>query len=307
MSRPQNSGAEPILVRSLVCHSAVEMTIRAVKSLARYSDRPLRFALHDDGSLRPADCDRLYAALGGVTILGRDSADEIVEPLLARHPASRRFRQRSPLALKLFDVILCGDGGDLAYCDTDVLAFRPLAAVWDWPDAKTAAVFMPDDQNAYALRPWHLAGPQAIRVPLRVNTGLMLVRAKHFDLDFIDWLLAREFRVYGRIPGWVEQTCWAALGQRINCRLYDPSQVRVIRSGACFEDDALLVGHFTSSVRGLWSEAPASLPAPAGPIVVKTVASRRLTTAGLARDHVRRAATRGRAWITAARQQVGGR
>jgi hypothetical protein len=276
------------------------MTIRTLPSLARCSDRPLRFLLHDDGSLLPGDCDRLRAALGDVTILGRASADEIVEPLLAGSPCVRRFRRRNPLALKLLDVMLCAGGEDLAYCDTDVLAFRPLTALWDWPDTDTAAVFMPDEQNAYALRPWHLVGPDAINVPLRVNTGLMLVRAMHYDLDFIEWLLAREFGVYARIPGWVEQTCWAALGQRINCRLYDPSQVRVMRSAACFEDDAILVGHFTSSVRGLWRDAPTTLPAPAGPIAVKTVASSRLTTAGLARDHLRRAATRCRAWMTTA-------
>ncbi len=294
---------EPIVVRSLVCHAAVEMALRAFQSFVRCADRPIQFILHDDGSLREADVERLQTTLPGVTIVLRSQADAFVDPMLARFPISRAFRQRNPLALKMLDIPMLADGGEMACCDTDVLAFRPFCGLFDWPDAETTGVFMRDTQNAYALRPWHLLGRAGVALPSRVNTGLMLFRTSQHDLEFIEWFLGRQFSVYDRIPGWVEQTCWAALAHRGRCRLWDASQVRVVSDEGCLADPALVIGHFTSSVRRLWVLAETPIGELGSRVTVGTVPVEPLSATALGAEQIRRAAKRGRTWIS--RQAAG--
>ncbi len=271
------------------------MTVTGLSSLARYSDRRLTFTLHDDGSLQPADVKRLETALSA-RVISREEADDVVSPILGDRPAAARYRRRSVLALKLLDIPLL-TSRDLAYADTDILAFRPFAGLFEWPSESTAMLFMGDAQNAYALRPWHLVGRDAIRLPIRVNTGVLMMRAGAHDLDFVEWMLARDYHVYQRIPGWVEQTCWAALGQRAGCRLYDDVQVRVIRDAGCVDDAALVIGHFTSSVRSLWPTVPRQHSEAVPAERIRTRTSQPLEPTQLASEQVRRLARRSRLWI----------
>lgn len=287
-----------VTVHSLACHAAVAMACRGFASLARCSARPINFVVHDDGSLEPEDRERLQAAVEGITFVDRHTADGMIESRLSRHPLCRAFRRSNPLALKLLDMPLLAAGGDVACCDTDVRAFSRFSGVFEFPDAETTGLFMRDTQNAYALRPWHLMA-SGIALPMCINTGLMLFRTSHHDLDFIEWFLGRQFNVYRRLPGWLEQTCWAALAHRGRCRLYDPTQVRVIRDADCLTDVALVIGHFTSDVRGLWDRAQ---PAPSehdttAVACVRTDAAERLTVMRLAAEQVGRAAGRTRTWI----------
>jgi hypothetical protein len=296
--------AVALRVHSLVCRSSIDMALRSWTSLARCSDRPLHFVVHDDGSLGPEERDRLAGALPGMTLVDRRGADDAIEPLLQRFPNARAFRRRNALALKLLDIPLLAEAPEIACCDTDVLAFRPFSRLFDWPDPSTTAVFMSDTQNAYAMRPWHLIGTSAIAVPMCVNTGLMMCRTGDHDLDFVEWFLGRQFGVFQRVPGWVEQTCWAALAQRGRCRLYDPSQIRVIRDAGCLADRDLLIGHFTTRVRTLWPDAREPLPWSCHQVAVRTCAPVPLTATRLATEQLRRAVMRGRAWI---RTRVAGR
>lgn len=290
-------GTSPLIdVHALVCHSAVEMARRGFTSLMRCSDRPLRFIVHDDGSLQSEDCERLEEALPGTTFIERGVADAIVDSRLATYARCRELRRLNPLALKLLDIPLLAEGEDVACCDTDVLAFRPFSGLFEWPNAQTTGLFMPDTQNAYAMRPWHLVA-SGIALPMYVNTGLMLFRTRHHDLDFIEWFLERQFRVYRRLPGWIEQTAWAALAQRGTSCLFDAGQVRVVRDTGCLSDEALLIGHFTANVRGLWERAVPAAASPDPAATIRTLPTERLSPARLAAEQVRRLANRSRTWI----------
>ena len=282
-------------LHSLACHSAVEMALRGFASLARCSDQPLHFVVHDDGSLTADDSSRLRAMLDEVTIVERRAADAAVEERLSRHPLCRRFRQGNPLALKLLDIPLLADG-DVAICDTDLFAFAPFAGLFEFPAADVDGVFMPDTQNAYSMRPWHLVA-SGIALPSHVNTGLMLFRRSRYDLDFIEWFLARQFNVYRRLPGWLEQTCWAALAHRGRCLLYEAAQVRVIRGESCLDDGELLIGHFTADIRGLWGRTE---PRSSSTHItrVRTTPATALSPARLAAEQIGRAARRGRGWLS---------
>jgi hypothetical protein len=238
--------APPLTVATLLGHAQVPMARVCLESLVRCSAEPLRLRLHDDGTLTPEDAEDLAAALGGAEVVWRAEADERVAGPLARYPATRAFRAASPLALKLVDVALLTPGEALAYCDADVLFLRRFSGLYRFPSPAAGAVFMADTQNAYSLRSWHLLRDRRLRIPLRVNSGIILFRMALGDPDFVEWFLAQE--AYRFAPPWVEQTGWALLGGRAGCWLLDPAQVRIpVGPG---ENGAVAL-HFVRSVRGL--------------------------------------------------------
>ena len=256
------------LVRSLVCHRDVDMAISCLGSLVQLSLDPVKLVLHEDGSLTEEDVAKLSDALPGVQIISRRYANEVMRERLKRHPHCLAYRDQQAFALKLLDVPLLSDG-DIAFADTDVLFLRPHKDLFRWPDQSTGTVFMADCREAYSIMPWHLVGPNRFQLPSRVNCGLFLLRKRAHDLDFIDWCLGRvEFR---QIGAWIEQTCWAALGNRAGCRLWDESRIAVMRPEVTFEDKVAV--HFTSRHRRFLSDAiryVRNSPDRGGPLLVAT-------------------------------------
>jgi len=278
----------PKTVASLVCHAHVEMALACLGSLLGRSGDALCLRIHDDGSLTDADRAQLEGGLPGSVVVSPAEADEVVLARLAAYPECRAFRKRSVLARKLFDVPLLSTG-PFVFCDSDVWWFRPFEGLAEFPDASTQVVFMRDNQEAYSLRPWDLLGRHAVRVPSRVNTGLILAKPGVLDLDFLEWLLGLHLPSFERFPLWAEQTCWAALGRRAGCRIWDPGQVRVVRDATSL-NPSLVAGHFTSEVRSLLPSPGGSSSAGASPPSVKlrTIPSKPLGGLGLTLSQVRR-------------------
>ena len=235
---------QPATIRSLVCHRDVEMAVACLGSLLRFSRDPLRLVLHEDGSLTDADVARLSERLPVAGLIRRRDADDEMDDRLGRHPRARRYRYRHPLALKLLDVPLLSDG-DMAFCDTDVLFVRPFRDLLRWPDPITSIMFMADGREAYSVRPWELMGRDRVHLVSRVNSGLIAMRARAYDLDFVEWCLGRFDSP--RLMMWMEQTCWSAIGCRAACRLWDESQIAVMRPRLNVDDNIAV--HFTSRVR----------------------------------------------------------
>jgi len=243
------------IVRTLIGHNQVEVGLRCLPSLIHFSSEPVKLLLHDDGTLTDDDCEKLIARLSGADILSRDEADATVVPLLKRHPKCRAYRQRHPLALKLIDMPLI-QSEELAYCDSDVLFLKPHMGLFSMPEPKTAAIFMQDIQDAYSLRPWHIYPMGKVRVPRRVNAGLILFKSSAYDLDFVEWMLNREqlSEVFQKRPHWIEQTCWAALGWRVGCRVWSERQIIIATpSMKDFSDETVAI-HFVAACRGKLSD-----------------------------------------------------
>jgi hypothetical protein len=239
--------ATPRTVVALICHAHVEMALSCLGSLLQCSAEPLRLRLHDDGTLTSEDCGRLAEGLAGLELVPREEADALVEETLAGRPALLAFRRDNPLALKLLDAPLLSAGGELAYCDSDILFLRPFSGLFRFPGPETGAVFMSDRQSAYSVRSWHLLRDRRLALPCRVNTGIVLFRTRFFDPDLLEWYLTRpEFRF---APVWAEQTAWALLGARSGCRLWDPRLIRLPRSEE--ESQGAVALHFVSPLRHL--------------------------------------------------------
>ena len=279
--------AEPRLISSLLGHSHVEAALLCLGSLLRFSAAPVRLRIHDDGSLTAADLERLAVGLRDPEVVPRREADERLAEVLATRPATRAFRSANPLALKLVDVPLLA-GGDIAYCDSDVLFLRPFSRLFRLP-AGAGALLMRDPQNAYSVRSWHLLREPRLRLASHVNSGVIVFRESGFDLDLVEWFLAQPR--YRFAPVWVEQTCWALLAQPVGCRLLDPDAVAIPVRGRALAPRQVAL-HFVSPVRDLLATFSADLarrPVPVGdPIAIHTVAAPRLSAGSLAASEVMR-------------------
>lgn len=245
---------EPVEVASLVGHSQAGLALTCLGSLLRYSQVPLRLRLHDDGSLADEDRERLGEAFPGARFVSRSEADDGVAGLLASRPALAALRGRNPLFLKLVDTaILAGDR--LAYCDTDVLFLRPFYDLFE--RSATEAAFMEDPQNAYSLRWWQLLRYPRLRPARRLNSGIVVLRTRHYDPDMLEWFARRTELHFA--PVWLEQTAWALIAGRVKtAELADSRQVMVATPRGIPGREAVAV-HFVSPMRSLLAgcvEAP---------------------------------------------------
>ena len=266
------------------------MAIFCLGSLLRHSADVLTLRLHDDGTLTEEDRQRLAAELRVPEIIPRAEADERAAAFLARHPALREFRRRNVMALKLVDTVMYA-GEELAYCDSDILFLRPFTGLYGQLRATGAgALFMKDWQNAFSLRSWHLLRHPELRLPLRTNAGLMAFRTAGFDLDLLEWYVARpEFQFS---PVWMEQTAWGLLAMRVGCRVLDPEQAAIPRPGEMPREDRRVALHFTSTVRNLlplWAPlARGPEPDPRPPVAIRSFPAGRCRAFHLAATESRR-------------------
>ena len=274
--------APEVIVSSLIGHRDVGTGLMCLGSLAKHSREPVRFQLHDDGSLTDDDREQLLNELPIHAFISRRQADAIASERLSRHPHCARYRQRYVYGLKLFDTPFLAPREDLVFCDTDIFFLRPFRDLFSWPDEETGCLMMQDFQNAYAFRPWHLMQSQ-IKVPARLNCGIFAFRRRHYDLDFIEWLLARYEPLFDARYHWTEQTCWAALAWRCQGRFWKENQIRVIRNEASLTD-GLVAAHFVTPVRGLLPTAAARTKADCEPVAVETEPMPRLGVLDLLKE-----------------------
>jgi hypothetical protein len=259
-------------VHSLICHRDVDMALLCLNSLLKFSVEPLRLALHDDGSLTSGDMAKLREGLPGTTIISRAEADQAVSTTLSHYPHCANFRQRSPTALKLIDVPLLSHN-DICCIDTDVLFFRPFLGLFRWPSSTISAIFMRDYQDAYSLKPWQLG---SLKVPSHVNVGLMYVRKKAYDLDFMEKVLkdlGSRSKQSEDLHWFQEQTCWAIFAGYVGCQLWNPNQIRVLNEQDTL-DHSLVAGHFVSPIRHKLSaffEQAKSIDPSSSPITMNTI------------------------------------
>jgi hypothetical protein len=277
-------------VSTLICHRDVATGLSCLDAFVRCVPGTT-LVVHDDGTLTDEDVLRLAVALPVAGVLRRRQADEMVRELLARYPACARARKENVLMLKLFDVALTSNDADIRYCDSDVLFFRPTSGLFSRGPDRPAAVFMQDSNHAYALRPWHLLQPAAIRLPKYLNSGLFMFRRDRFDLEYLEWLLSRDAvrGVFSRIAVWAEQTCWAALAYRAGCGLWDATRIAVVDAGWRFDRRAV-AAHFVSSSRDRLADVlrrtAGTDPAGSEPVAVPVVESRRCTAFELGKSQI---------------------
>ena len=280
------SQAIPLTVRSLICHRDVNMAVVCLGSLLKFSAEPIQLVIHEDGSLTPDDREKLSATLNNPVLLSREAANEQMDELLKHHPVAQQYRRQQVFGLKLLDIALLSQT-DIAYCDTDILFFKPFSRLFQFPDAKTSAIFMLDFQEAYSIPVTQLIYNRRVGLASRVNAGLMSIRKNAYDLDFIEWFLSQpQFKM---IMGWHEQTCWAALGHRIGSSSWNPHQIVMIQPQTTY-NETMIAGHFTTPFRKLmpnFLEHTSAATAAQEPIDVEKILARNCNLPLLSKAHTK--------------------
>lgn len=248
------TGDQASIVSALICRAHVGMAIKCLGSLLQQVVGIEALQIHDDGSLREEDVTRLTEALGHVKIIRRAEADQELAGKLKPFPTLAKIRQSFPLMLKLLDGPLLAPGAIFAFSDSDVFYHQRVENPFSLARHQKNAVFMQDRAPSYSMRSWQLLLRSGLRLPKKVNTGLIAFRREELDLDFLEHLF--QWSGFHAIPGMREQTAWAALGERSGCAVFDQSQVRVMRAGEL--QDSLAIGHYTARTRHILDQIHAA-------------------------------------------------
>ncbi len=193
--------SQHINVSSLICHRDMSMALICLGSLLEYSQEPIHLILHDDGSLQEEDIAVLREVLRSPTIIQKQEADEQMAEVLSKYPAAFQFRQNDVLAKKLLDCVHFNDSEVFAYCDTDILFFRPFNGLFAFPSSMVNALMMFDLTSSYCMRSWQMIQYPLLQVPQNPNSGLLYYRRSCYDLDFIEWFLSRKiFAAFPILP-----------------------------------------------------------------------------------------------------------
>jgi hypothetical protein len=120
-----------------------------------------------------------------------------------------------------------------------------------------------------------------------------MFRRDQFDLEFLEWLLSRDGirAIFTHIASWAEQTCWAALGFRAGCGLWDQKHIAVV-DDSWMPRDEIVAAHFVSSSRHRLAEVLRGVSGAkspdGGPVSIAVTESRECSAFELGRSQLAR-------------------
>lgn len=239
-------------VRTLMGQGSFEASVICLKSVVQASHEPFDLVIHNDGTLDQDHKDILLSQLStDITFVDRKEADETVFERIAKYKHCREYRIHSPLALKLFDIVILNNGL-LNFVDSDIFFYHSVTNLFS---SQIGTInyprFMDNTTDSYAVRPWHLAPLGSLHLAKHINTGFILGWDGDVDLDYLNWLLGKIAcsSVFQKRLYWVEQTCWAALAARRACLTLDEKQVILASKNMGNVNPDTVAIHFVSTFR----------------------------------------------------------
>lgn len=159
-------------------------TAFCLHSLQRQAGTSFRAAFHDDGSLTPAQRERLQTLFPHATVLDRADHDDFIEQHLPRtkFPFLHDRRRRYPNIRKLTDVHAGRTGWQLVL-DSDMLFFRRPEFVLRWLSAPDRPLHLVDVTDSYGYSRTLMESLAGSPIPPRVNVGLTGLNS-----DNLDWV-----------------------------------------------------------------------------------------------------------------------
>jgi hypothetical protein len=199
---------EPIETHLMCCERDYLSAVWALKSFYCAARVTYPLVIHLQG-LMPARAHRALAVhFPEALIIPQHDADEAIEPQLRERGLHHLLeaRQRSPVMMKLIDVVLLGSARGILCLDSDLLFFRYPArlAIADVP---ARSVFMRDVSSGYSISLDRAVSALQVRLAPAINTGIMLFRREHVSLERCESFLMRlDLPTY---DGLIEQTLYA--------------------------------------------------------------------------------------------------
>jgi hypothetical protein len=246
----------PDVVHTLTCQRDLKMSLTCLRTLRLALPSEKKIVIHDDGSLSDADFAGLCEAIPNSAAIPRRSIDERVETKLARYPRCRAFRNEHAFSCKLLDVPLSAGSDEVFYCDSDILFIRRPRR-WIPPDR--GPVFSQDPTDGYSGSLWKLRYVLGLKLPSRLNAGILFIPMSIHDLDFVEWFLGQEA---ARVVPWlIEQTCWGGLLRGRPTWMFHPDELCGGPPAPGPAEKEAVAIHFMSRARGRLPEFAAKTEA----------------------------------------------
>ena len=235
-------------VHALTCAGDWQCCMWALKTFYRYSARPYRLCIHEDGTLSPRECEELRRHFPRARLIRRAEADARAESLLRDYPRAAAFRRTNLLAPKLLDFLAYLESDRLLVLDSDVLFF-------DRPEALIARIESPERRNAwnadfgdaYTVTADQVQRALGFDLVSRVNSGLGLVHRDSLRLDWIEEFLGLPGITEGYF--WrVEQTLYALASSRFGTDLLPAEYTLRLAKGI----EGRPFRHYVGRIRGLF-------------------------------------------------------
>lgn len=203
----------PIEIHALTCERDYADLLWCLKTFFHYADRCCRVVLHDDGSLSRVALEHLERHLPGATIITKADIDGRMHDVLRSYEGCRSFRNRLPLARRLFDFPTVATSDRFLVLDSDVLFFRRPEQMLRCID-QGCSFFMSDYQDGYVFPRADIAMRYGVDVFPAFNTGIAYLPRQMFDFDFIE-RYCRDVATADLLGHpWAEQTLFAMLLSR---------------------------------------------------------------------------------------------
>lgn len=203
--------------------------------------------IHDDGTLPQAAQETLLRMFPETRVITRAEANSAMARVLQAFPFCWEYREKHPLALKIFDVPFFAGGSRFMVFDSDVLFFHYPREIMDWVAAgRDECWFNEDVADATLITGAEAKAELGIRLWPRVNSGLCLIHKPAIDFDFIEDALAQTSILRGKV--WrIEQTLYALCASRHGRGGLLPKRYEVSLGKNAAED--AVARHYVGAVR----------------------------------------------------------
>ena len=212
-----------------------------------FTEQTWDVVIHDDGTLGSEEKAALKKMFRKARIISRDEADTKMDRALAAFPFCHDYRNKHPLALKIFDMAHFCESERLIVLDSDVLFFSYPREIMVWVAGKSDDCFFNEDVAEGSLLPTDVAWTDlGVALWPRVNSGLCLLTKAALDLEFCERALGETSILQGHI--WrVEQTLFALCASRYGKGGLLPKSYEVSLSKDASSD--AVARHYVGAVR----------------------------------------------------------
>lgn len=219
----------------------------SLKTFFHCSEFRMPICIHEDGSLPDEAKNLIRAHFPQARLLEKPDADKQIESKIKDFPRIRAFRERHPLAIKVFDFSFFLKSERMFLFDSDLIFYsRPdvLIERLQDPDYQKNSV-NEDIDTAYNMSFEDAKKLYAVELIPRFNSGLGLIHASSMNWDwFEEWLgYPGIFEHHWR----TEQTLFAMASSKFGVELL-PKEYQVYR-GPRLKDRS--VRHYVGEIRHL--------------------------------------------------------
>jgi hypothetical protein len=216
MHRRRQGAEVPVSVHMLVSSLTWDAGIMAAISFEHFSGRRWPLFIHEDGSVSPAQRDRIERILPGVRFVPRPEAEARVPHHLSGHPKCLSNRSRHNLFLKFLDFPAYAPYDRFIVLDSDVLFFKRPGEILNWVDSgKEECWFNEDTKEKYCIPRAQIEEALKMKIWERVNTGICLMPKSAISLELSERLIA-AFERNAHHPQFFEQTLYAVMASALN-------------------------------------------------------------------------------------------